>query len=91
MYLYGHDNSQNQDKFVLSVPAEQLKCAVTLTGDSITHADITFRVQRQQNTSFRTAIQTDNPWKLQQVQDAANHLQQAIHHIDDVPKHYKFK
>lgn len=36
--LYGHDNSSKQDKFVLSVPPDQLKCVVTLTGDSITHA-----------------------------------------------------
>lgn len=28
---------------------------------------------------------------MQQVQDAANHLQQAINHIDDVGKNYKFK
>jgi hypothetical protein len=36
--LYGHDNSNKQDKFVLSVPSDQVKCVVTLTGDSITHA-----------------------------------------------------
>lgn len=36
--LYGHDNSSKQDKFVLSVLPDQLKCVVTLTGDSITHA-----------------------------------------------------
>jgi len=89
--LYGHDNSSKQDKFVLSIPADQLKCVVTLTGDSITHAEISFKVQRQQNSVARTTIQSDNPWKLQQVQDAANHLQQAIYHIDEVAKNYKFK
>lgn len=36
--LYGHDNSLKKDKFVLSVTPESLKCVVTLTGDSITHA-----------------------------------------------------
>lgn len=46
---------------------------------------------RQQNTVCHTTIQNDNPWKLQQVQDAANHLQQAIFHIDDVDKNYKFR
>ncbi|XP_050310120.1 protein rogdi [Anthonomus grandis grandis] len=90
--LYGHDNSSKQDKFVLSVAADQLKCVVTLTGDSITHADINFKVTRQNSaTIVRTTIQTEYPWKLQQVQDAANHLQQAIYHIDDVGKNYKFK
>ncbi|XP_017772740.1 PREDICTED: protein rogdi [Nicrophorus vespilloides] len=89
--LYGTDNTIRQDKFILSVAADQLKCVVTLTGDSITYADISFKVQRQQNSVVRTTIQTDSPWKLQQVQDAANHLQQAIYHLDDVAKNYKFK
>lgn len=48
-------------------------------------------MQRVQNTIVRTSILTESPWKLQQVQDAANHLQQAINHIDDVGKNYKFK
>lgn len=54
--------------------------------------DITFKVTRQTNTTMvHTTIRSEYPWKLQQVQDAANHLQQAIYHIDDVGKHYKFK
>ncbi|KAF2897856.1 hypothetical protein ILUMI_08307 [Ignelater luminosus] len=89
--LYGNDNSPKQDKFVLSVPPDQLKCVVTLHGDSISHADITIKVQRQQMTIIRTSIISESPWKLQQIQDAANHLQQAIYHIDDVGKNYKFK
>jgi len=36
--LCGNDGPQKQDKFVLTAPPEQLKCVVTLTGDSITHA-----------------------------------------------------
>lgn len=89
--LYGNDNSMKEDKFVLSVPPDQLKCFITLTGDSITHADIDFKMQRQPTTMHKTTIVSDNPWKLQQIQDAANHLQQAIYHIDDVGKNYKFK
>lgn len=47
---------------------------------------------RQANTTLvHTTIKSEHPWKLQQVQDAANHLQQALYHIDDVGKHYKFK
>ncbi|PNF20513.1 Protein rogdi [Cryptotermes secundus] len=89
--LCGNDGAQKQDKFVLTAPPEQLKCVVTVTGDSITHADINFKVQRQQNVIHRTMIQNDNPWKLQQVQDAGNHLQQAILHIENVDKDYMFK
>ncbi|XP_030759178.1 protein rogdi [Sitophilus oryzae] len=90
--LYGHDNSSKQEKFVLSVPVDQLKCVVTLTGDSISHADINFKITRQNSaTLVKTSIQNHCPWKLQQVQDASNHLQQALYHIDDVGKNYKFK
>lgn len=89
--LCGNDGPQKQDKFVLTAPPEQLKCVVTLTGDSITHADINFKVQRQQNVIHRTTIQNDSPWKLQQVQDAGNHLQQALLYIENVDKDYMFK
>lgn len=40
---------------------------------------------------MRTAIHYEHPWKLQQIQDAANHLQQAIAHIDNVDPQYCFK
>lgn len=53
--------------------------------------DISFKVQRQQNVIQRTSITQDFPWKIQQVQDAANHLQQAINHIDNVDANYNFK
>ncbi|GLG97544.1 Protein rogdi [Gryllus bimaculatus] len=82
--LCGNDGPIKQDKFVLVNPPEQLKCVVTLTGDSITHADINLRVQRQQNVVYRTAVHHEHPWKLQQIQDAGNHLQQALCHIDNV-------
>ncbi|XP_058459834.1 protein rogdi isoform X2 [Malaya genurostris] len=88
--LYGNEGKK-QDKFVLTAAPEQLKCIVTLTGDSITHADINFKVQRQQQQTQRTSITQDYPWKIQQVQDAANHLQQAINHIDNVDSSYNFK
>lgn len=99
--LYNNEGKKT-DKFILSGPPEQLKCVVTLTGDSITNAvstncikfvfrnksfifirffyfqDISFKVQRQnQNQIQRTSITQDNVWKIQQIQDAANHLQQG--------------
>ncbi|XP_067012981.2 protein rogdi isoform X2 [Anabrus simplex] len=89
--LCGNDGPQKQDKFVLTALPEQIKCIVTLTGDSISYADINFKVQRQQNVAYRTTIQNENPWKLQQVQDAGNHLQQALVHIENVDKDYVFK
>jgi len=52
---------------------------------------VNFKIQRQQNVNMRTSIQSEHPWKLQQIQDAANHLQQGIAHIDNVDRHYLFK
>lgn len=88
--LYGNEGKK-VDKFVLNAPQDQLKCVVTLTGDSITSADINFKVLRQTSQIQRTSITQDFPWKIQQIQDAANHLQQAIHHIDNVDSSYHFK
>lgn len=89
----GDGSGKKVDKFVLTVPQDQLKCVVTLTGDAITHADITFKVQRQQHQHQvqRSSINQDSPWKLPQVQDAANHLYQALHHIENVDDAYNFK
>ncbi|KAK0087223.1 hypothetical protein PV325_001465 [Microctonus aethiopoides] len=89
--LFGNDQQCKTDRFVLAAPHDQVKCVAVLTGDSITTAEVTFKVQRQQNVTMRTSIQNDHPWKLQQIQDAANHLQQAIAHIDNVDKQYSFK
>ncbi|KAL5293012.1 ROGDI family protein [Megaselia abdita] len=88
--LYDNEGKKTE-KFVLTAPQDQMKCAVTLTGDSITQADISFKLQKSPNQMQRTSITNDSPWKLQQVQDAANHLQQAINHIDDVDDSYHFK
>ncbi|XP_037938033.1 protein rogdi-like isoform X1 [Teleopsis dalmanni] len=88
--LYENEGKRTE-KFVLSTPQDQLKCSVTLTGDSITQADISFKLKRASSQVQRTSICPDQPWKLQQVQDAANHLQQAINHIDNVDENYIFK
>lgn len=53
--------------------------------------DISFKLSKSPHQIQRTSITQDSPWKLQQVQDAANHLQQAINHIDDVDESYHFK
>jgi len=80
--------TKKQDKFVLS--SDQIKCIVTLTGDSITHADINFKVHRHSAQVQRTTIVEESPWKLQQIQDAANFLQIAIRSIDDVDSSSEF-
>jgi len=54
--------------------------------------DIQFKVQRhQQQVMYRTNIRHDCPWKLHQVQDAGNHLRQAILQIEKIDKETIFK
>ena len=54
--------------------------------------DIQFRVQRphQQPIVYRTYIQNEHPWKLHQLQDAGNHVQEALLHIDNIEKRCSF-
>ncbi|XP_075159965.1 rogdi atypical leucine zipper isoform X2 [Haematobia irritans] len=88
--LYENEGKKTE-KLILSVQPDQLKAILTLTGDTITQADISFKLAKSPHQIQRTSITQDSPWKLQQVQDAANHLQQAINHIDDVDESYHFK
>ncbi|XP_045172151.2 protein rogdi-like [Mercenaria mercenaria] len=68
---------------LLSNPSNtgQVKCVVTLMGDSLCDADISFRhtgKSGKDNHIFKTKIGPDGRWNLQQVQDAANHLGEAL-------------
>lgn len=60
-------------------------------GHLLKFQEITMKIQRQQNVIYRTSIQADSPWKLQQVQDAGNHLQHALQHIESVDPDYSFR
>ncbi|XP_020815847.1 protein rogdi [Drosophila serrata] len=88
--LYENEGKKTE-KFILAVSPDQLKAVLTLTGDAITQADISFKLCKAPSQTQRTSITGESPWKLQQVQDAANHLQTAINHIDDVDDSYHFK
>lgn len=45
--------------------ADQSKVVATLTGDSISHADISLRLPKHSQPSQRTIVQNDAQWKLQ--------------------------
>merc|ERR1712098_299966 len=66
------------DKFVLS-SGDNVKVIVTLTGDSISSADINLKLPRphSKDAYHNTAVREDVPWMLQQIQDAANFLQRV--------------
>ncbi|KAL0272658.1 UNVERIFIED_CONTAM: hypothetical protein PYX00_005535 [Menopon gallinae] len=84
------DNQQKQEKYSLTSPTDNIKCNVLLSGDTIVFGEISFKIQRHQHVIYRTTITHENPWKLQQIQDAGNHLQQALRHINNIDDGYNF-
>ncbi|KAK8739995.1 hypothetical protein OTU49_003308, partial [Cherax quadricarinatus] len=80
--LCGSDTAVKQEKFIMSTAAhstqDQVKCVVTVTGDTITQADINMKAAKHQNQVHRTSVTPDAPWRIQQIQDAGNFLQLAI-------------
>ncbi|XP_078336942.1 uncharacterized protein LOC111132418 [Crassostrea virginica] len=86
----GHDESKsmvNPQRLLLSSANGSngsVKCVVTLKGDQISDGDVNFRhKQGKENHTYRTSINTEVPWKLQQVQDATNFLYSAIDLIEE--------
>nr|CAG4645705.1 EOG090X0AKT [Lynceus sp. MCZ IZ 141354] len=73
----------------MSTPAQtsqdQLKCILTLTGDSITQADLTLKLHKHPNVVYHTNIGPDHPWRLQQIQDSANYIQEALAALSILP------
>jgi len=61
-------------------------------GDCISHADINLKLPRSGKDLYQnTSIREDAPWRLQQVQDAGNHLQLAMAELGSVDKNYQFQ
>ena len=71
---------------------EQVKVIVTLSGDAISGADINLKLPRPhaKDAYHNTTVREDLPWKLQQVQDAANHLQLVMEQLSTLPEQHKF-
>eukprot|EP00095_Tigriopus_kingsejongensis_P000876 maker-scaffold389_size186684-snap-gene-0.29 protein:Tk00876 transcript:maker-scaffold389_size186684-snap-gene-0.29-mRNA-1 annotation:"rogdi" len=84
------------EKYLLNTPSttppDQVKVVVTLNGDSISHADINLKLPRPGKDLYQNStIREDAPWRLQQIQDAGNHLQLAINELNSVDPDYAFK
>ncbi|XP_041347931.1 protein rogdi-like [Gigantopelta aegis] len=91
---YSQVNQTKAQRILLASPngTGDIKCMVTLRGDSITEADINFKhKQGKEHHVFKTSISEGFPWKLQQVQDAGNHLCNALSIIGSKDTNYRFK
>ncbi len=71
----------------------QVKVLVTLHGDTLSHADINLKLPRSGGKDLyaNTCVREDVPWRLQQIQDAANHLQMAVGELEAIKQDHEFK
>lgn len=80
-------------RILLSSPngGSTIKCVVTLLGDSICDADINFKhKQAKDHHNFKTTINPEVSWKLQQIQDAGNYLVKAMFSLNQIDKDHVF-
>lgn len=90
---HGVESLVKSEKFLLtnSSPSsgqpttDQIQAVVTLVGDNISHADIHLKLHKHSIPSHRTLVQNDCQWKLQQIQDAGNHLSLALQTLSSLP------
>jgi len=93
----GAENLPVVEKFILTAPStspsDQLKVIISVTGDSITQADINLKLPRPhgKDAYHNTTVREDVPWRLQQVQDAANHLHIAVDALESLDDDHQFQ
>ncbi|CAG0923009.1 unnamed protein product [Notodromas monacha] len=82
------DTQPKTEKYVISSPSsatDSLKCIVTVCGENVVQADLTLKISRLHNNPvIHTQVVPDAPWKLQQIQDASNHVKLAIMHLENI-------
>lgn len=80
-----------QENFILgSCGTDQVKGVLTLQGDALSQADVNLKMPRN-NQLLHFAFREDKQWKLQQIQDARNHVSQAIYLLANRDDSYQFK
>ncbi|XP_072561226.1 protein rogdi homolog isoform X5 [Paramormyrops kingsleyae] len=91
MPLAGLESQLKQENFILgSSTMDQVKGVLTLQGDTLTQADIHLKMMRS-NQVFHFAFRDDKQWKMQQIQDARNHIAQALQLVNSRDESYYFK
>jgi len=75
-------SSYKVDNYLLSLPnSDIVRGLISVTGDSVVKADLKFKIPKLSNGTFSTYIYDQFPWKLQQLQDAYNHLIMALEEV----------
>ncbi|CAJ0954734.1 unnamed protein product [Ranitomeya imitator] len=85
------DGASKQENFVLgSSSTDQVKGVLTLQGDTLCQAEVNLKVART-NQTLHFAFRDDKQWKMQQIQDARNHVNQAIYLLTNRGENYTFQ
>uniref|UniRef100_A0A8C5QSS6 Protein rogdi homolog n=1 Tax=Leptobrachium leishanense TaxID=445787 RepID=A0A8C5QSS6_9ANUR len=80
-----------QENFVLgSSSSDQVKGVLTLQGDTLCQAEVNLKTLRT-NQILHFAFREDKQWKMQQIQDARNHVNQAIYLLTNRGENYTFQ
>ncbi|KAL4659008.1 hypothetical protein GN956_G2410 [Arapaima gigas] len=87
----GLDAQLKQENFILgSSTMDQVKGVLTLQGDALTQADIHLKMAKS-NQVMHFAFRDDKQWKMQQIQDARNHVTLALQLLSSRDESYRFK
>ncbi|XP_056309852.1 protein rogdi homolog [Danio aesculapii] len=87
----GLEGQLKQENFILgSSTMDQVKGVLTLQGEALTQADINIKVAKSSQV-MHFAFRDDKQWKLQQIQDARNHVNQALQLLSSRDDSYHFK
>uniref|UniRef100_A0A8C9ULV3 Protein rogdi homolog n=1 Tax=Spermophilus dauricus TaxID=99837 RepID=A0A8C9ULV3_SPEDA len=87
----GTEGPAKQENFILgSCSTDQVKGVLTLQGDALSQADVNLKMPRN-NQLLHLAFREDKQWKLEQIQDARNHVSQAIYLLANRDENYQFK
>lgn len=87
----GSEGPAKQENFILSsCGTDQVKGVLTLQGDALSQADVNLKVPRNSQL-LHFAFREDKQWKLQQIQDARNHVSQAIYLLTSRDESYQFR
>ncbi|XP_069502132.1 protein rogdi homolog [Ambystoma mexicanum] len=85
------DGPSKQENFILgSSTADLVKGVLTLQGDALCQADVNLKMPRT-NQLLHFAFRDDKQWKMQQIQDARNHVNQAMYLLANRDEHYTFQ
>ncbi|XP_006874957.1 PREDICTED: protein rogdi homolog [Chrysochloris asiatica] len=89
--LSGTEGPAKQENFILgSCGTDQVKGVLTLQGDALSQADVNLKIPRN-NQLLHFAFREDKQWKLQQIQDARNHVSQAVYLLTNRDEGYQFR